>query len=433
MPSAPDFTIVTLEYPPFRGGAGVYCEQLAQGISRCGSMVEVIAPRYQEQESGEGGTFRVRRPGSTDIALLLVTAARLFQRPSTHLILGDLGVYLALARLPGLPREIYSTVVHGTEIGMATGSFPSPLSVDERRQLLSLLAGSRRVLSSNRAAAETLVRFLPGSAPAPVIVPPTATSTGRRVGEAVTLRQRLGIGASPMIVCVARLGVDKGQDVLIEALPSVSERVPGSKLVLVGDGPLRSDLDDLVRRLGIRESVVFAGSVSRGELAAYYEAADVFAMISRSRARFEGFGIVFLEAALHGCPSVGGRSGGVPEAIVNNVTGWLVDPESPVDVAEVLVRVLSNHEMRRLAGQAAYERARREYSPDKMTQRLGVFVEEVTPDSDVPDRKTIREIRGWAVRATAILAVRSLRRIVASSRLGRSVRYLRSANPTQGR
>ena len=120
----------------------------------------------------------------------------------------------------------------------------------------------------------------------------------------------------------------KGQDTLLQAWPLVRAQVGGNPvLLLVGDGPYRAELGRLAQRLGIADSVYFAGPVPWEELPAYYDAGNVFAMPCRTRRGgldVEGLGIVYLEASATGLPVVGGDSGGAPDAILHGETGYVV-------------------------------------------------------------------------------------------------------------
>ncbi|WP_148575062.1 glycosyltransferase family 4 protein [Nocardioides caldifontis] len=124
--------------------------------------------------------------------------------------------------------------------------------------------------------------------------------------------------AAPVVVCVSRLVRRKGQDTLVRIWPELLERFPGAVLLLVGDGPDRRRIERMVARRGLQGSVVLTGEVPDDELPAHLDAGDVFAMPSRSRwfgLEVEAFGIVYLEAAACGLRVVGGRSGGVAEAL----------------------------------------------------------------------------------------------------------------------
>jgi phosphatidyl-myo-inositol dimannoside synthase len=150
------------------------------------------------------------------------------------------------------------------------------------------------------------------------------------------VRKELGIPAdAPVVVCTARMVKRKGQDTLVKAWPAVLREVPDALLLLVGDGPNRSRVERLAERLGVSDSVIFAGSVPLEEMPAYTDAGDVFAMPCRTRLfglEAEAFGIVFLEAAACGLPMLVGDSGGAPEAAWPGTASIPVDPRS-TDVA----------------------------------------------------------------------------------------------------
>jgi phosphatidylinositol alpha-1,6-mannosyltransferase len=162
-------------------------------------------------------------------------------------------------------------------------------------------------------------------------------------GEAV--RARYGLADRPVVVCVSRLMPRKGQDRLIRALPQIQQAVPDAVLLLVGGGPSRQRLERLARQVGVERDVVLAGSVPFDELAAHYDAGDVFAMPCRTRNRgldVEGLGIVYLEASATGKPVVAGDSGGAPDAVLNGETGFVVPGLDVRGVARRVSELLSD-------------------------------------------------------------------------------------------
>ncbi len=163
------------------------------------------------------------------------------------------------------------------------------------------------------------------------------------------------------IVIVARLAERyKGHDVLLRALPLVREHVPDATLEVVGDGPLRSELEDLARRLGITPATTFHGSTTDDRRDEILRGACVFAMPSRVEpgGAGEGFGISYVEAGAQGLPVVAGDVGGALDAVVDGETGLLVDPVSPEAVAGALVELLQDRERAKRMGRAGWEHAR---------------------------------------------------------------------------
>jgi phosphatidylinositol alpha-1,6-mannosyltransferase len=127
------------------------------------------------------------------------------------------------------------------------------------------------------------------------------------------------------------------------------------RYVVAGAGPEEPRLRDLAREVGCAAHVRFIGSVSGEDLEALYAACDIFVMPSRALAQrdgVEGFGIVFLEAGACAKPVVGGRSGGISDAVLDGVTGLLVDPTDAAELEAVLIRLLDDPvEARRLGAQ----------------------------------------------------------------------------------
>jgi phosphatidyl-myo-inositol dimannoside synthase len=187
------------------------------------------------------------------------------------------------------------------------------------------------------------------------------------------LRRRYRVGDAPLVVCVSRLVARKGQDVLIRAMPLVRDRVPGARLLVVGDGPAAARLRRLVRAAGVDEHVVFAGAVPAADLPAHHAVGDVFAMPCRTRGGgldVEGLGIVLLEAAAAGLPVVAGESGGAPETIQEGRTGHVVDGRDVAAVASAVASLLADPDRARAMGAAGRAWMRKEWAWPARVSRL---------------------------------------------------------------
>ena len=179
--------------------------------------------------------------------------------------------------------------------------------------------------------------------------------------EAVrSVRERLG---DRLVISVGRLVYYKGFDVLIRAMADVR-----GKLVIVGEGPLRSELQSLAARLGVTDKVVFAGEVNNAGVMPYYHAADLFALASVARS--EAFGIVQIEAMAAGLPVVNtSLDSGVPFVTLAGESGLTVPPGDAPALAAAINRLLDDQSLRQSLGQAGVRRARREFSLDTMLRR----------------------------------------------------------------
>ncbi len=185
------------------------------------------------------------------------------------------------------------------------------------------------------------------------------------------VRERLGLGRRPVVICVSRMVPRKGQDTLIKAWPQVRAEASDAVLLLVGGGPYAPRLKRLAQRLGVSGDVIFTGPVPWPELPGYYDAANVFAMPCRTRRAgldVEGLGLVYLEASATGLPVIGGDSGGAPDAILGGETGYVVN-EVP-GVAARITELLCDPAKARAMGEKGLAWVDREWREELSAARL---------------------------------------------------------------
>lgn len=215
---------------------------------------------------------------------------------------------------------------------------------------------------------------------ADVVVPVSAFSAGlARAAGAPAERVRVvhnGVvapgpseGPRSGVLTVSRLVPRKGHATVIEALALL----PGVEYRFTGRGdPLRRELLDRAAALGVADRVRALGVVPDAELAASYAGAAAFVLVpdDRDPADVEGFGVALLEAAAAGLPVVGSRAGGVPEALVDGVTGFLVPPNDPAATAEALRRLLDDPALAARMGSAGRARVVEEFGWSRAARAL---------------------------------------------------------------
>ena len=297
------------------------------------------------------------------------------QRHAVDLVLFDPALPLGLLgpRL-GMP---YGVILHGAEVtvpGRVPGARAAMAHV-LRRSSLVISAGGYPAAEARRAA---------GQLEAPVVeVPPgvdTAAITTMLAPERRAARTRLGLPSSgPLVVSLSRLVPRKGMDVLITAASRLAPSYPDLVLAIAGEG---REMAQLRRQAAASPIPVrLLGRVSAEDRAALLGAADIFVMACRNRwlgLEQEGFGIVFLEAAAAGVPQIAGASGGAAEAVVDGVTGLVVDrPDDPGRVAAALRTLLAEPKLRTRMGTAARARARESFDYDVLASRLARTLEKV--------------------------------------------------------
>ena len=183
--------------------------------------------------------------------------------------------------------------------------------------------------------------------------------SSRRVDAAFT-------GPGAVVLTVARLVRSKGIQRVIGAMPRIVSEAPGTRYVIVGDGGDSEHLMRLAAESDVAGAITFLGPLTDDEKFDCYRRCDVFALPSEN----EGFGIVYLEANAFGKPVVGGRIGGVPDAVVHGETGLLVDPRSDSEVAEAIIRLLKNPDEARRLGDNGRRRVEDEFTWSRSARRL---------------------------------------------------------------
>jgi glycosyltransferase involved in cell wall biosynthesis len=172
-------------------------------------------------------------------------------------------------------------------------------------------------------------------------------------------KKKLGLEASYIIGTVSRLSWEKDQFALIKAFTKVAAVEPCAKLVFVGDGDLRNDLESLAKKLGLGDKVIFLSF--RNDISSVIRSFDIFALSSL----MEGISLSLLEAMASRKPVVVTDVGGNPEVVVDGVTGFLVPPKEPQKMADAIVKIMQNPELAQKMGEAGRRRVEAKFSLER--------------------------------------------------------------------
>lgn len=197
--------------------------------------------------------------------------------------------------------------------------------------------------------------------------------------EAGKLSQQRHVGYRvPMIVSVGRLVEKKGFPFLLQAAAILSGQGQQFELVIVGDGPMRDELERLAGGLGLRDKVVFTGHLSQEDLSQVYRRADAFCLASIVAADGDRDGLpnVILEAMAYGVPVVASNLSAIPEAVEHEETGLLAPPGTPQELAVQLDRALNDEALRARLIEQARIRVADQFDLLKNTVRLGALFAE---------------------------------------------------------
>lgn len=267
---------------------------------------------------------------------------------------------LALALGALRPRPGIWIVTHGVEVWKRLG-------MSQR----AALARADLVTAVSQFTAQRLAAVNGLDRPIPLL--PCALDPDWSEQESATRSVPAESQVRPTLLTVSRLETGdryKGVDTVIKALPRIAVSIPQIRYVVVGDGSDRPWLQSLARDLGVTGRVEFRGRLPTSALAREYSACSAFVMPSAG----EGFGIVFLEAAFFGKPSLAGDHGGSPEVVADGITGFVVPPGDEAALAEAAVKLLSAPETLLRMGQAARRRLLERFTYDAFAARLAHLV-----------------------------------------------------------
>jgi phosphatidyl-myo-inositol dimannoside synthase len=358
--SAPSLILVTHEFHPHRGGIAVYAAEMARAAHELNYRVEVWAPALPAGVVEPAWPFQVRRLSlSGDHSLrsqwcmareLIANADRL---NDATLYIPEPGPFLAMLLLQYFdtirPARLMLTF-HGSEIQRLASRRRLRWSTNH------LLAKATRISVVSVYARQLLERNFPSSAEK-VVVTPGALRPDLRLQQSSPTALP---GAKTVILTVARLNPRKGQLEVINALKALPPAARASLEYWLVGAHGKENYDSLLAAAAATADfpVKFLGDIPDDQLGAIYAQASIFAKTSMPHKHsVEGFGLVYLEAGAHGLPLVAHAIGGVPEAVVDGVTGLLVEPGDTAALTEVFARLLADAHLRRRFGEAARIRA----------------------------------------------------------------------------
>jgi glycosyltransferase involved in cell wall biosynthesis len=189
-----------------------------------------------------------------------------------------------------------------------------------------------------------------------------------------SLQEELGVGQGPVVLTVCRLNVPRDFDSLLIAFQKLHAELPTAHLLIVGDGPQRAKVETLIHNLELTHCAHVTGF--RDDVPALMALADVYVLTSYG---WEGYPISTLEAQAAGVPVVVTDAGGSREAVQHEETGLVVPKRDSGALAEALLRLLRDPDLRRRMGKAGQRRARREFTLKRMIEAIVTIYGELQP------------------------------------------------------
>lgn len=379
--------VVTSQLPPDIGGTSVYAAEIARGLGRLGHQVTVLIRdrdcrtfselgldvRSVDTKRGWLKPLRVRRAQNEALGLVdeLGAEAVLFAYGVTGF--GDL---YGRFEDRGLP---YAVGIHG---------FNERDLADERalayRRRKWGLGGAARVICCTHWLAQAVAPLVE-----PVVGRPSdvvycgvdaridSLATPEKVAEVRTVH---GLEGKRVVLCLGRYAPRKNFDQILRLVPRLAADFDDLVVLMVGGGREKANLQALAEELEISERVIWGPQVAPLEVGAYYKAADLFVTVSKTREgddSYETFGLVYAEANLCGTAVVGGKEGGVPEAVLDGETGILASSEDEGEIYRAMHRLLGDDALRDRMALAGRERVLDRFTWDRAARETAAILREM--------------------------------------------------------
>jgi len=343
------------------GGGEAWMLSTALGLARRGHHISLVCqPGSELAEHALAGGFRpetMRLRGDFD-PLAMARLYRFIRRRRIQMVCGNMSKEIRLAGLAARLANVPCIRRRGSDM-----SYPN-----RWRHRLEDRCLVRLIIVNSQATRRTLLRGNPWLPPEKlkliyngIPLPPTGGSMDNR--DEVLSEFDLQ-GAEPLLGVVGLLKERKGHQVLFQALPRILEEFPRSSLLVVGEGVLKDELEEMTRRLNIDRHVRFTGF--REDVMRLMGAMDILVLPSRN----EGFGYVLAEAMSLCKPVVASRISSIPEVVEEGRTGLLVPPDDVAALRDALFDLIRDPQKARRMGQAGRRRVERLFSLERMLDEV---------------------------------------------------------------
>ena len=377
--------IITFEFPPYLGGAGVYAHDLALGLYENNCEVDIVTYEHNIKTKKLKDTFKTKyniniftfKPISIlhFIQFPFLIFKTLKNSSYDLVVLSDSSAKKAVSLFGMFFNINYSKTIcvfHGNEIN----SFFKQPSLAIRltnlhkkfyrllqkiNKIITVSENEKRIWQKEFPQLSSKIRLIKHGVSESIFFKRNKEDIKKlKIKHGIPLNQTILFSAS-------RIVKEKGQDVLLKAFKNVQLNHNNTLLLIAGEGPDLSFLKDLNKSLNIENHVIFLGALDRQTMSEYYAISDIFVLVSRFE---EAFGLVYIEAAACGTASISGNSGGVKDIIDNKKNGMMINPEKTEELEINLNLLLTDKKKLNKLSENAYSNFKNNFTTKMSTKKL---------------------------------------------------------------
>lgn len=359
--------LVTLDYPPDKGGVARMYGQIAECLV---NKLDVVVNRPNEIARNTKVIYR--ELVNDNLSLKWWPAVKeIYQLWKSgrykKVVIGQVLPLGSAAFLVSLITDLkYDVFVHGMDITLPQQSF--------RKKLLVKLVFKRahKIIAANKYVSGIVTKIGIRSSKVEVVYPVPGVTQLPKNALVAHLSEAYKLTDKPVLLTVTRLVQRKGIQHVIAALEKVWQKYPDTHYVVCGSGPYQSDIEQSIQDSSRPKNIHLLTNQDDGEVSAWYQLATMFIMTpyTLSNGDYEGFGIVYLEAASHMKPSIATRHGGINEAVLDEQTGLLVEEGNVSKIAEAIIKLIENHELAETFGKNGAAYVQQSFTLETMKEKL---------------------------------------------------------------
>ena len=377
---------ITLEFSPQKGGVASYYYQVCKNLPI--DSVVVLANKVKGcQEFDQHQNFKIIRnrlfsylvkpkkiPFLSTIRIFfnVKKIAKIIKENNIELIqvgnvlpLGFLA--MMLEKKYGIPYIVYT---HGLDVVL-------PQRIKRKNLILKkVLSEAQNIIANSCFTEKEIIKLGVDQQKIIVVNPgPNITSNDLNYTKLADIKEKFNLDGKKEILSVGRLVARKGFDTTIKAMAKVIKNNQNVVYLIVGGGLDFGRLSKIIDENKLSQFVYIISKVDDQSLAAYYQLCDIFVMPAKQIDwDFEGFGIVYLEANSFGKPVIGAKSGGVPEAIIDNQTGLLVEPDNVDQLVEKINQLLTQNDLAKQLGLQGMQRVINDFDWQKIVDKIKLIL-----------------------------------------------------------